>query len=187
MQMWEMKTCDLEGVGIFNPFYTEDSRGAFIKDYEKEIYMQWGIDGEISETFVSYSKKNVIRGLHFQLEEPQDKIVNVLYGCIYDVVVDLRKNSNTFGRWKMIELSHQNRRGLFIPRGYAHGFCVKSDQSIVCYKCIGPYKKNSDSGILWNDKELNIPWGIKRGIVSERDKGLMTFKEFKDKYSYLSV
>lgn len=174
-----------EDVFLISSFSTEDNRGYFVKDFEKEIFAENGLDIDFYESFESFSRKNVIRGLHFQTSEPQAKLVRAVTGSILDVIVDLRAGSQTFGKWEGFHLNESNRKSLFIPKGFAHGFCVHSDTAIVSYKCVGRYHKGTDSGIVWNDKYLAIAWGIKNPIVSERDSSLMTFKEFTDKFKAL--
>lgn len=168
----------MKGVYLINSFSVEDNRGYFVKDFEKEIFTQNGLDIDLYESFESFSWKNVIRGLHFQTSEPQAKLVRAISGDIYDVIVDLRAGSETFGKWEGFNLTEKNKRSLFIPKGFAHGFCVNSDTAIVSYKCVGKYHAGTDSGIVWNDKDLSINWGIQDPIISERDSKLMTFKHF---------
>jgi dTDP-4-dehydrorhamnose 3,5-epimerase len=175
----------LKGAYLITPFYCEDQRGFFLKDFEKEIYALKGIRFDLSESFETYSGKNVLRGLHFQTEEPQAKLVRAITGKIFDVIVDLRQGSDTFGNWQGFILSETNRKTIYIPRGFAHGFFVHSDSAIVSYKCAGEYHKGSDSGIVWNDKELSVDWGVQNAIVSEKDRGLMSFQEFKLNYHAL--
>jgi dTDP-4-dehydrorhamnose 3,5-epimerase len=168
----------LSGVKVISPFYREDERGYFLKDIECGILKAYGLDMDIHETFESGSKKDVIRGLHFQTYKPQVKMVRVVHGSIYDVVVDLRKGSLTFGKFIGIKLSDRNHLTLYIPSGFAHGFKVLSDYAIVTYKCKGAYHKSHDSGILWNDPDLGIFWGEGKHLVSDRDRRLMSFMDF---------
>ncbi len=185
----EFEDTELEGLKIVHPFVLCDERGYFMKTYEKEVFAEHGIFIENSEDLTTYSKKNVIRGMHFQTEFPQAKYITVSIGKIYDVVIDIRKNSSTFGMWRGIELSEENKLGLFIPKGFAHGFRALTDCVKFHYKCGGKYVPDKECGILWNDKELGIDWGKPDGapIVSERDKYLLTFKEFCDQYGGLPV
>lgn len=173
---------ELLGVKIITPFYLEDSRGYFLKSLEKDIFKEAGIKIDIYEDFESYSVRNVIRGLHFQIKDPQVKIVRAIRGRIRDVLVDLRKDSDTFGRSMSIELSDDNRLSILVPAGFAHGFRVLSEDAIVSYKCIGKYLANCDTGIIWNDNDLKIDWGIDHPIISKRDSEHMTFSQFKNKY-----
>jgi len=169
---------NMNGVCLIDPFSVEDERGSFVKNFEKEVFFQNGLDIDIFENIESFSWKNVIRGLHFQTNEPQAKLVRVITGEIFDVIVDLRADSKTFGKWERFYLTEKNRKTLFIPKGFAHGFSVLSESSIVSYKCVGKYHKGSDSGIVWNDKDLSINWGIDTPIVSERDRTLLTLRDF---------
>lgn len=168
----------LTGVCWIDNFCVEDSRGYFIKDYEKDIFLENGLELDFFESFESLSRKNVLRGLHFQINKPQAKLVRSITGEIYDVVVDLRSNSDTFGKWEGFYLSQENRKSLYIPKGCAHGFCTLSESAIVSYKCVGKYQQGTDSGIVWNDMDLAIDWPIENPIISERDSGLMSFKDF---------
>lgn len=178
MSAFSFEKTSMKGVYIINSFSTEDNRGYFVKDFEKEIFAQNGLNIDLFESFESFSWENVIRGIHFQTSEPQAKLVRAITGEIYDVIVDLRANSETFGKWEGFNLTGHNRKSLFIPKGFAHGFCVHSETSIVSYKCVGKYHKGIDSGIVWNDEYLSINWGISNPIISERDNTLMTFKDF---------
>jgi dTDP-4-dehydrorhamnose 3,5-epimerase len=133
----------------------------------------------VSETFCSVSEKNVIRGIHFQLNNPQAKIVTVLCGAVLDYIVDLRPESDTFKQWTCVELSEDNHLALFVPRGFGHGFCSMREGSIMFYMCDGAYDKETDTGIIYNDSELNIIWPtLDYEIHSERDLGLMSFAEY---------
>lgn len=185
MSAFKLEDTSLKGAFLIDTFYAEDNRGYFIKDFEKEIFMNFGLDIELFECFESFSWQDVIRGLHFQVNEPQAKLVRAITGEIYDVIVDLRLNSATYGQWRGFTLSDSNRKLLYVPKGFAHGFCVKSKSAIVSYKCVGRYHKGTDSGIVWNDKTLSIDWGIRNPIISERDSKLLTFDEFKLKYNAL--
>lgn len=173
-----MEKTNMNGVYLINSYSTEDSRGYFVKDFEKEIFAQNGLDIDIYESFESFSLENVIRGLHFQTNEPQAKLVRAITGEILDVIVDLRDGSDTFGKWERFYLTERKRKSLFIPKGFAHGFCVLSKTAIVSYKCVGKYHSGTDSGIVWNDEDLSINWEVQNPIISERDSALMTFKDF---------
>lgn len=176
---FEIKETDIADLVIVNPFYANDDRGWFLKGFEKDVYKKLGLDYELNETFITKSKKNVIRGLHFQTREPQSKLVSVITGEIYDVAVDLRKNSKTYGKWHAEILSEENHAHYFIPKGFAHGFLVLSEEAIVMYQCSGKYDKETDTGIIWNDKTLNIEWlGVENAIISKKDIDLQTFKNF---------
>ncbi len=181
--MVEFSFCEikLKGAYIITSPFMEDNRGSFVKDFERNIFGSNGIRFECSETFISKSVKNVIRGMHFQTHNPQAKLVNVISGKVYDVIVDLRRESPTFGKWEGVYLSYENRTSLYVPKGFAHGFVSLSDESLVSYKCDGQYDLPSDTGIRYNDKDIGIEWpisDISQAIVSEKDKALMSYQEF---------
>lgn len=161
-------------------FHSGDQRGSFTKSFERSIYEKNGIPFELSETFVSISEKNVIRGLHFQLHCPQAKLVSVPYGRVYDVVVDLRPESESFKMWRAVELSGENHRALYIPRGFAHGFASLADNTVMLYQCQGAYDHATDTGILFDDPALGVEWPVsaEKAIHSARDLQLMTFEEY---------
>jgi dTDP-4-dehydrorhamnose 3,5-epimerase len=171
----------MEGAYLIDSFSACDSRGYFVKDFEKDVFAGNGLDLDFYESFESYSIRDVIRGLHFQTSRPQAKLVRAITGEIFDVIVDLRAGSETFGRWEGFRLTEANRRSIYVPGGFAHGFGVLSDSAIVSYKCVGKYDKESDTGIVWNDRDIDISWGIGNPIVSEKDRGLMSFREFCEK------
>lgn len=182
MANYKMVELELPGAYIIECFAVGDSRGGFIKCYEKEAYSKAGIEFNLYETFVSNSAKNVIRGMHFQLNAPQTKLVSVLRGKIYDVIVDLRRTSPTYKQWLGVELSRENHKALVIPRGFAHGFMSLEDDTIVMYQCDGAYDKETDTGIRYDDQDIGIQWPIDekhKTIHSERDLGLMSFEEFR--------
>ena len=171
---------DFEGAYLINTFYSMDSRGGFVKCFEKDIYKQLGIEFELNETFYSISAKNVMRGLHFQKNHPQDKLVTVVKGAILDVIVDIRRDSKTFGHWQIFELNEENHSVLFVPAGFAHGFISLEDKTIMLYQCHEPYDKETDTGISILDYDIGIKWpvDVKDVIMSDRDKELMSFEEY---------
>ena len=152
----------------------KDKRGYF-----RELFLQKHFNEKFPFDVMSYSKKNVIRGLHLQIRKSQAKLITVLKGKIYDVSLDCRKNSKTFGKYFSITLSEKENRSLLIPKGFAHGFCSLTDDVVLHYKCSNYRNKESETGILWNDKQLNIKWPIKKPIVSIKDKKNLKFEEFK--------
>ncbi len=172
------ESLEIEDVKLIRPFIQEDDRGYFIKSIERDVFKEWGLDVDIYESFETYSKKGVIRGLHFQKVKPQAKIVRVIKGEVRDVVVDLRSDSKSFGRHVVINLSDINHNILWIPKGFAHGFEVLSDDAIMSYTCVGKYMCDYDTGIIWDDCTLGIQWQTDKPIVSEKDRGLQTFEEF---------
>ena len=157
---------------IKRPTYV-DNRG-----FLRELFEQKKFKKKFVFDYFSLSKKNVIRGLHFQYKDPQTKIISVISGKIFDVVLDCRKNSKTFGRYFTIKISSKDNVSLYIPEGFAHGFCSLADNTILHYKNSDYRNKNYEMGILWNDKELNIKWPAKKPFISSRDKKNLSFNKF---------
>jgi len=184
MKSFSFEKTELEGLIKICPFVAEDNRGCFIKDYALELFKNNGINLELKEVFYTHSKKGVIRAIHFQKVKEQAKLVRVIKGKIYDVVVDLRPDSKTLGKWLGFFLSDENYDELFIPRGFGHGYLVLED-SIVAYKCDEKFFAEHDSGIIWNDHDINIKWPLElvnnKIIISDRDKSLQSYKDFIDK------
>ncbi len=169
----------IAGVLIIEPRVFSDSRGTFFESYNDKSLKESGINFDFLQDNQSVSKKGVIRGLHFQRPPfEQGKLVRVLKGSVVDVALDLRNGSPTFGRHFDIELSDRNNLMLWIPPGFAHGFSVLEDNTIFSYKVTNYYHSTSESGIIYNDIDLNIDWGVKDGIVSEKDKVLPSYKEY---------
>lgn len=177
---------DLKGAFKIQPFYATDERGGFIKDYNTDMFKSNGIEHELKEVFYTISKKGVIRAVHFQLVKQQAKLVRCISGHVYDVIVDLRPDSPTFGQWRGFDLTGENQVELYIPQYFGHGYLVLED-SVVSYKCGEVFYADGDSGIIYNDKDINIQWpfekigGIENMIISEKDKTLMSFKEYIEK------
>jgi dTDP-4-dehydrorhamnose 3,5-epimerase len=183
MQRFDFLETNFEGVILVKPFISEDERGAFIKDYSEEVFRNSGFEYPLKEVFYTESKKGVLRAIHFQSNHEQPKLVRCISGRIYDVVVDLRPNSATFGHWQAFELSGSNRDQLLIPEHFGHGYLVLED-SIVAYKCAEKFYPEDDDGIRWNDETIAIQWPlneVNKIILSDRDKELQSFKEFKEK------
>jgi len=175
----------IEGLYIIEPSVFGDSRGFFMESWNKKEFEEIGINCNFVQDNHSKSKKGVLRGLHFQIENVQLKLVRCIRGKVLDVAVDLRRNSKTFGQYFSIELSEENKLMLFIPKYFAHGFLVLSEEAEIIYKVDEYYDPKSDSGIIWNDETLNIDWQLEKYglsesnlIISEKDKRLMTFKDF---------
>ncbi len=170
----------LDGAYVIENFAAADNRGEFQKNFERKIFQDHGIDFALSESFFSNSDKNVIRGLHFQLFHPQAKLVTVLYGRIWDVIVDLRTDSRTYKKWAGIELSRKNHKSLYVPKGFGHGFASLEENSMMLYQCDGRFDKETDTGILFNDPDIGIEWPVDEtlAIHSERDLGLMGIAEY---------
>ena len=170
----------LKGCFILEPKIIKDERGYFMESFNEKTFSE-GVGQKV--TFIqdnqSFSSKGVLRGLHYQTgEHAQAKLVRVLQGEVLDVVVDLRPNSPTFGQYESVVLTAENQTQFFIPRGFAHGFLALEDV-VLQYKCTGLYNKQSEGGIIWNDKDLNINWGIENPIVSSKDLELPTFEQLK--------
>ena len=162
----------IEGLVLIHPHVFEDERGYFIKDFEKSFYEQNGLPITFLETNESKSKKGTIRGLHFQQKFSQGKLIRVIKGAVYDVAVDLRFGSSTFGKWMGFDLSEYNHDVLYIPEGFAHGFVVLSETAAFVYKCTRFYAPNDEGGLFWNDPAVGIKWPVGDGfepLLSEKD------------------
>jgi len=176
----EFQKTSLEDAFLIKPQVFQDERGFFCETYSAKKFAAAGIDAVFVQDNHSLSvTKGVLRGLHFQLpEDTQAKLVRVTKGAVYDVIVDLRKDSPTFGKWEGFELTANNFYMLYVPRGFAHGFVTLEDYTEFQYKCDNFYAPENESGIIWNDQDLKIYWPIEKPILSEKDKKLATFKEF---------
>ena len=163
-------TTSIEGVLIIEPRVFKDNRGFFMETYNQDKYQKSGINRHFVQDNLSYSGCGTLRGLHFQSRHPQAKLVQVITGEIFDVAVDIRKDSPTFGKWTGVVLSDQNKRQMFIPEGFAHGFCVISETAHFSYKCSDFYAPDDDGGIIWSDPEIGIEWPVKNPVISEKDK-----------------
>ncbi len=148
----------IEGVCVIEPTVHGDRRGYFTETYNKRDMSEFGLDMEFVQDNQSMSVRGVLRGLHFQKHFPQGKLVRVIKGSVFDVVVDLRQNSDTYGKWFGIELTEENHKQLYIPKGFAHGFLVLSDEAEFCYKVTDFYHPNDEGGLAWNDPEIGIEW-----------------------------
>ena len=178
---------DIAGLLVFEPKVFEDNRGYFFEAYNEKIFSEAGIGSRFVQDNQSKSSYGVIRGLHYQLNPfAQAKLVRVLEGNILDVAVDIRKGSPTYGKHFDLELSAENKKQLFIPAGFAHGFSVLSETAIVLYKCNEFYNKESEGGIRFDDADLNINWRIPSGraIVSEKDLQLPAFGECRNNFEF---
>jgi len=174
---------NLPGLLIIDPKVFGDERGYFFESYNAELFRHAGLEMQFLQDNESRSGKGILRGLHFQ-EPPfeQGKLVRVARGAVMDVSVDIRKDSPTFGKWKAFELSEQNKRMLWIPPGFAHGFVTLEDNTIFIYKCTNIYNKESENSIRWDDPELNIDWGISDPVISEKDKAASLFRELRSPF-----
>ena len=172
----------LPGVLIIEPDIHKDSRGFFKETFQIDTYKKAGIDLSFVQDNFSRSKKGTLRGLHFQAKHPQGKLVSCSFGQIFDVVVDINPLSDTFGKYFSIELSDFNNLQLWIPPGYAHGFCVLSDYADFQYKCTDFYVPKYETGIIWSDPDIGVIWPIKNPIISDKDQKLPSFKSIKSIY-----
>jgi dTDP-4-dehydrorhamnose 3,5-epimerase len=178
---------DIPGLYVFEPKIYEDNRGYFFESYNEKNFSALGINGRFVQDNESSSAYGVIRGLHYQLNpHAQCKLVRVLEGRILDVVVDIRKGSPSFGKSFSLELTEENKRQLYIPNGFAHGFSVLSEKAIVFYKCDQFYNKESEAGIRFNDQDLNIDWKIPAdsAIISDKDKQFPSFADCKNNFDF---
>ncbi|MFT5112458.1 MAG: dTDP-4-dehydrorhamnose 3,5-epimerase [Parasphingorhabdus sp.] len=167
----------LPGVKVVEPTVFEDARGFFMEVYHREKFAEAGLPEHFVQDNHSRSEYGVIRGLHYQYPQWQGKLVRCVRGEIFDVAVDIRADSPHFGQWHGEILSEKNRRQLYVPPGFAHGFCVLSDIGEVTYKCTSIYKHSDDAGIRWNDPDVGIDWPIKNGSLSEKDANAPLLKE----------
>ena len=169
----------IEGLLIIKPDVFEDGRGYFFESFNQEKFITAGLDFKFVQDNESMSKKGVLRGLHFQAPPfAQGKLVRVIRGSVLDVAVDIRNGSPTYGKWESVILSGTNKLMYWIPAGFAHGFATLEDDTIFFYKCTGIYNKQSEGSILWNDPDINIDWGIKNPVISEKDKDPQGFGRF---------
>ncbi len=178
---------DFPGLMIIEPKIFEDNRGYFFESYNAKTFKEGGIDISFVQDNQASSSYGIIRGLHYQLAPyAQTKLLRVLSGKIIDAVVDLRKNSPTYGKAYTIELSAENKRQFLVPKGFAHGYSVISEQAEVLYKCDSFYHKESEAGIMWNDSSLNIDWGLPadKVIISEKDKLHPTFEKCNNNFIF---
>ena len=176
----EVTPCEIKGLYIIKPKVFKDERGYFVETYNQNDFLEAGLDMAFVQDNQSMSVRGVLRGLHYQKEHPQGKLVRVLRGEVYDVAVDLRAGSDTYGKWYGVELSEENRKQFYIPEGFAHGFLVLSDLAEFCYKCTDFYDPSSEAGIMWNDPVIGIKWPVPEGEepkLAEKDKKYPAFSE----------
>ncbi len=179
----DVKTGKLDGLLVIKPEVFQDRRGCFFESYHLKRYSEAGLNVSFVQENESFSHRNVLRGLHFQLPPfAQGKLVRVIRGAVLDVALDLRKNSPTYGLAETIVLSENNKLQLWIPPGFAHGFLTLEDDTLFLYKCTDYYNKESECAILWNDPDLDIPWNIENPVVSDKDNQAMLFKDFKSPF-----
>lgn len=168
---------ELKGVLLVEPEVFEDSRGYFLETYHSKKFADGGIRGPFVQDNFSKSVRGTIRGLHYQLKHAQGKLVTVVEGTVFDVAVDIRTGSPTFGRWVGVELSAENKRELYIPPGFAHGFCVISDTAGMLYKCTDLYSPQDERGIIWNDRTIGIRWPVAHPLLSTKDQAYKSLAE----------
>ena len=183
MDKFKLKTCNIDGLYIIEPYVHFDNRGYFLESYNKREFENLGIKTDFIQDNHSSSLCGVIRGLHFQINNPQEKLIRVINGKIYNVVVDLRIDSPTYSRWFGLELSYENKLMLYIPEGFANGFLSLSDNAEINYKVSTYYDRDNERGIIWNDPEINIDWQfekyhIKNPIINDKDLKLPNLKDF---------
>ena len=172
-----VKATAIPEVLIIEPDVFEDERGFFMETYHEKRYREMGIDVTFVQDNLAYSVKGTLRGLHYQYPNAQAKLIQVIQGEIFDVAVDIRAGSHTFGKWVGVKLSVTNKKQLFIPTGFAHGYCVLSDTALITYKCSTFYSPEDEKGILWNDPDLKITWPIQNPLVSDKDQKLPSVNE----------
>lgn len=176
-----VETCEIEGLKVITPKVFGDSRGYFFESYNKNDFVNAGITCEFVQDNQSSSKRGVLRGLHFQKNFPQDKLVRCINGEVFDVAVDLRRDSKTFGKWFGVVLSAENKKQFFIPKGFAHGFLVLSDYAEFAYKCSDFYHPDDEGGLIWNDPDIGVEWPLQEGvelIFSDKDTKWRGIKEY---------
>lgn len=183
IQTFDFQELDLKDAYMITPFFASDERGGLIKDYNIDTFHEHGIRHELKEVFYTISKRGVIRATHFQLVKQQPKLVRCVSGHVYDVIVDLRLESPTFGQWRGFHLTGDNRKSILVPAGFGHGYLVIED-SVVSYKCAEVFYGDGDSGVMYNDPDIGIEWpfdligGKDKLIISEKDLNLMSLKEY---------
>lgn len=169
----KVTNCEIEGLYIIEPAVFPDERGYFMETYNQKDFEEAGLGITFVQDNQSMSVKGVLRGLHFQKQYPQGKLVRVVRGKVFDVAVDLRKDSQTYGKWFGVELSAENKKQFYIPEGFAHGFLVLSEEAEFCYKCTDFYHPGDEGGIRWDDPDIGIKWPLEEGtelVISEKDQ-----------------
>ena len=173
----KISTTPLDGVLIIDPDVYEDSRGFFMETFHSKRYRSEGLQIHFIQDNLSFSVKGTLRGLHYQYPKAQAKLVQVLQGEIFDVALDIRQGSPTFGRSFAAILNDENKRQLFVPEGFAHGFCVVSETALFTYKCSDYYAPDCEGGVLWSDPDLGIDWPVKKPILSDKDHSFNRLKD----------
>ena len=181
----KVTTCDIEGLYVIEPTVFKDERGYFMETYNQNDFKEAGLNMTFVQDNQSMSVKGVLRGLHFQKQYPQGKLVRAVRGTVFDVAVDLRSDSKTYGKWFGVTLSAENKKQFFIPKNFAHGFIVLSDSAEFAYKCTDFYHPNDEGGLAWNDPEIGVEWPMPEGMtvedltISEKDQKWGGIKELK--------
>lgn len=166
----EVKAAKIPGLLIIEPVVHGGPRGFFVETYSRDRYAEAGITADFVQDNLSSSRRGILRGLHLQHPRGQGKLCSVLEGAVFDVAVDVRTGSPTFGKWEGMMLSSENKRQLYVPPGFAHGFCVLSEQALFSYKCTELYSAENEIGVAWNDEDIGIEWPIDAPLLSERDR-----------------
>ena len=161
--------CDIAGLIIIEPKIFGDARGFFVETWNRKRYQELGIDADFVQDNLSFSRRGTLRGLHFQNPAPQGKLLQVLQGEVFDVAVDIRRSSPTFGKWHGLMLTSENKRQFYIPPGFAHGFAVLSETALFQYKCTEFYSPKDELALRWDDPAIGIQWPLKDPLLSERD------------------
>lgn len=169
---------EIPGLLIVEPRVIGDARGFFMEVWHRERYAEQGLATDFVQDNLSSSQRGVLRGLHFQNPDGQGKLVSVLQGAVYDVAVDIRRGSPTFGEWLALELTSESKRQLYIPPGLAHGFCVTSKRAMLCYKCTAHHNPDAEHALAWDDPAIGIDWPTRTPVLSERDAAAVGLEEF---------
>lgn len=174
----KINTTPIDGLLVLEPDVFRDERGFFLETFHEQKYKSFGIESNFVQDNLSFSSKGILRGLHFQYRHPQAKLVQVLSGEVFDVAVDIRPGSPTFGKWFGIRLSQDNLYQMFIPEGFAHGYCVVSETALFAYKCTDFYSPSDEGGLLWSDRDIGIEWPVSDPVLSQKDSRLPRLSEF---------
>ncbi len=179
----EVTETELKGLFVLKPKVFEDERGYFFESYSKKLFKDAGLDLDFVQDNQSLSQKGVLRGMHFQNPpHAQGKLVRVITGAVLDVVVDIRKDSKTFGKWYGLELTEKNKWMMYVPPGFAHGFLTLENNTVFSYKCTNFYNKASEGCLLWNDKDVNINWNFDKPLLSAKDLEGTAFKDLESMF-----
>ncbi len=170
-------TCDIPGLLVIEPRVFGDARGFFLESWNEARYREAGLDAHFTQDNISFSRRGTLRGMHFQNPKAQGKLLQVLQGEVFDVAVDIRRSSKTFGKWHGLVLSGENKRQFFIPPGFAHGFLVLSDTALFQYKCTETYSPPDEMALRWDDPDIGILWPSKEPLLSERDAKALRLKD----------